>query len=304
MASAVLHDQTIMKFRFKIAPLPAHFRGTWQTFLDALIDRLEITSDASPFVISADAPAGNRGPWFKNGTQLWVWSEETSAYVGIDLTASYTAQVWISETAPDNTKYDVWVKLSGNTVVGLFTFIEDLGEWVTKDLTIGPGTITTAKLADGAVTPIKIRTGDVSEEKIAGQITIDHWSVSDPGNFVKMSYTGSDSNWYSVLTVSPELPVVAESITRWEHGLGRIPHMARAFLVCKHDDAGFTAGTEVEYRAFYTWFAAASSLSFCKTPTELSIQTGLGLGVVHPGDIIGRNITPGKWKLKFYLTAQ
>lgn len=297
------------KFRFKAAPLPAHFRGNLQEFLDAFLDRMEITSDAETFTISDDEPAGNRGPWFKEGTQLFVWNEETSDYDGIDLSASYTAQVWIGATEPDSTIYKIWLKLSGTAVVGLFTFFEDDQVWRTKDLTIQPGSITTNLLMDNVGTSIKFRALSITIAKLASVIPINKWQKGQPGQMVRMDYEGTVSDWSDVLKVSEELAVSSESIIHWSHGLDRAPFIIRAFFVCKLDDAGWTAGTEIDYRGIGTYFDAVGPKrgglpSMSKNSDTIDMQIGLSLSVKHPVDQISRYINPGKWRLKYYLWAQ
>jgi hypothetical protein len=89
---------------------------------------INASDDLTFFVSGPTAPVTNVGPWIKNGTEWWVWSATTGAYVPItanSATLGYTA----SQLAPDPAVYKFWIKLdsSGNPI-GIYYWYS--GAWV------------------------------------------------------------------------------------------------------------------------------------------------------------------------------
>src|SRR5690242_4109273 len=68
---------------FKASPLVPNFKGTPQQFLDAIVARLALESqyEIAFFVSGPNEPTSNVGPWLKNGTAWYVWSDADGAYV-------------------------------------------------------------------------------------------------------------------------------------------------------------------------------------------------------------------------------
>lgn len=140
-----------MKVTVTASPLPSNFLGTPQQLVEALLDRLEITVDGNSFVIGDVQPDGNQGPWLKNGTQWYVWNEDTSTYAPLDVSASITEQIYIgdvSATTPDPAKYSLWLQLSGSAVKGLYYYAGSTTGWVTKPLELTAQSVTLEKLAN------------------------------------------------------------------------------------------------------------------------------------------------------------
>lgn len=139
-----------MNVTITAAPLPNNFRGTPQQFMEALIDRIEISVDGSSFVTGDTQPQGNQGPWLKGGTQWWVWDVDTSTYVPQDLSASVTDEVFIGDVAngpPDSSTYSLWLQTDGSAVNGLYWFAGGTAGWVTQPKELVNGAVTLAMLA-------------------------------------------------------------------------------------------------------------------------------------------------------------
>jgi hypothetical protein len=93
------------------APLPPTFKGSPQEFYAELIRRLKIVSPTGTnFIFIGDnEPTSNVGPWLKNGTQWWVFSNELKRYVPLDISASETRWYWIGASTPTSTPPQVWL---------------------------------------------------------------------------------------------------------------------------------------------------------------------------------------------------
>jgi hypothetical protein len=98
------------------APLPSTFQGTPQDLFTAMIQRMKILSpNGTNFIYTGDVqPSTNVGPWLKDGTQWWVWSADTSQYVPIDISASFTIPFYESNTTPANSTPDVWLQTTAD----------------------------------------------------------------------------------------------------------------------------------------------------------------------------------------------
>ena len=139
-----------MQATITAAPLPTNFKGTPQQWLEAFLDRLEVTFEGNTFVISDIQPIGNEGPWLKNGTQWWVWNESTSEYMPLDVSASVTNQIFIGDIAngaPDSSVYQLWLQLNGTQVNGLFYFAGATAGWVKQASELVPGAVQVNMLA-------------------------------------------------------------------------------------------------------------------------------------------------------------
>lgn len=132
------------------APLPVNFKGTPQQWIDALLDRLEVSFDGNTFVISDIEPQGNEGPWLKNGTQWWVWNPAESQYVPLDVSASVTDQIYVGDIAngpPDSSVYSIWLQLNGTAVNGLFYYAGTTAGWVAQQSPLQVGSVQLPMLA-------------------------------------------------------------------------------------------------------------------------------------------------------------
>lgn len=97
-----------------MGPIPTTFAGTPQEFANEMIRRMKIVSPSgsSFFVISAIEPTSNVGPWLKDGSQWWTFSEETKRYVPLDISASETRWYWIGNSIPVGVDPPLWLKTS------------------------------------------------------------------------------------------------------------------------------------------------------------------------------------------------
>lgn len=105
--------------------LPPDFSGTPAELFRAFVERLRIlsASGSNSFVTGDVEPPNNQGPWLKNGTQWWVFSDSAKAYVPIDLSASITALFVTQEATPDDPTTGealIWVRTKGNRVLGWY----------------------------------------------------------------------------------------------------------------------------------------------------------------------------------------
>jgi len=84
---------------------------------DALVSRLylETSLDSVSLVAGGStAPTSNVGPWFKDGTTLYVWSDTDGAYVPVSLDYPSLKYVASPSTAqPDPDVYTLWIVLDG-----------------------------------------------------------------------------------------------------------------------------------------------------------------------------------------------
>lgn len=124
-----------MNITVTAAPLPANWMGTPQQLLEWFIENIEVSVDGSSFVISDTQPQGNQGPWLKDGTQWWVWDDDTSTYIPLDLSASVSDEIYIGDIAdgaPDSDTYSLWLQTDGSAVNGLFWYAGGTAGWVTQ----------------------------------------------------------------------------------------------------------------------------------------------------------------------------
>jgi hypothetical protein len=132
------------------APLPPNFRGTPQQLFESMLDRMEIVSPfgITSFVIGPNKPAYNAGPWLKNGTMWYVWSDDDADYIPLDITDSQKAVYIVAKEDPDSLgnpdnwtdigSPPLWFKLNdaANRVIGTLFYVG--GRWQSLGGTSGP----------------------------------------------------------------------------------------------------------------------------------------------------------------------
>jgi len=94
------------------APIPATFRGTPDEFRIELVKRFKIVSPSGTnfIFIGESEPLSNVGPWLKDGTKWYVWSEAVKRYVPLDISDSETRWYWIGPSTPPSTEPPVWFR--------------------------------------------------------------------------------------------------------------------------------------------------------------------------------------------------
>lgn len=120
----------VLPLTIRAGALPPNAKYTPQQFLDVLATALQIESQAqfALFVSGATQPVYNAGPFLFNGLTWKVWKNSLGAYGPLVLEQE-SLKYAISITPPDQTKYDVWVKLDGaGKGQGIFKYYS--GAWV------------------------------------------------------------------------------------------------------------------------------------------------------------------------------
>ena len=99
---------------FRLSPLPAQ-NFTPQQFADALVARLtaESTNTISFFAAGSVAPTSNVGPFLKDNTTWYVWSDPLGQYVPQTLDPESKGYIDQQSPGPDHTVYIFWIELDG-----------------------------------------------------------------------------------------------------------------------------------------------------------------------------------------------
>ena len=286
------------------APIPASFKGTPQQWLEEFLDRLEITIDGKSFVTGSVAPAGNQGPWLKNGTEWWVWDENTSQYKPLDISASFTPQIFIGDISngpPDPTKYQIWLQLNGSTLNGIFFYAGSIAGWITIPPVLTPGCITNNLLAANSVGTSNLQPGSVTGAKLANGLPL---SVLTPGGERQTITTqGGIVAWRPTVVQSPNLSF--SSVVTWNHGIGATPNYVRAVWICisPGEPFGYSVGDEVEPKSDIVTVTNATGAGILANQTLVNIvaagrinliPTAAGTAYFSPGGY------PAYWQLKIY----
>lgn len=106
---------TSIPLTFRAAPLPEGYKADPEQFKNDIVARLYAESgEAISFFASGSvAPSSNVGPWLKNGTEWYVWSDDLAMYVPITVTQA--SLKWIAQFgAPDQAIYTFWIELNGS----------------------------------------------------------------------------------------------------------------------------------------------------------------------------------------------
>lgn len=105
--------------------LPPDLEGTPQEFFAAMLERMDIQSPVGTnfFVIGDVEPASNSGPWFKNGTKLYVFDINEGHYVPLDISDSLSAFAFIGPNDPgipgENDPL-IWFRTVGSRPIGWY----------------------------------------------------------------------------------------------------------------------------------------------------------------------------------------
>lgn len=97
------------------------------------------------FVTGSTEPSSNVGPWFKNGTELYVWSDSVGGYVPITIDPA-SLGYFIGSTTPDENVYQFWIETTvGGSPLALKIFYS--GSWVDVYAATLAGYLTTTAAA-------------------------------------------------------------------------------------------------------------------------------------------------------------
>lgn len=96
----------------QMAPLPPTFVGTPQLLAAEIIRRTRIVSPSGTnfIFIGDDEPTSNVGPWLRGGTKWYVWDDEISRYVPLDISDSETKWFQVGASTPDSFDPPVWLR--------------------------------------------------------------------------------------------------------------------------------------------------------------------------------------------------
>jgi hypothetical protein len=105
--------------------IPPDFEGTPQEYFAAILERMDIQSPVGTnfFVIGDVEPASNSGPWFKNGTKLYVFDINVGHYVPLDISDSLSAFAFIGPNNPGQPGTNdplIWFRSVGSRPVGWY----------------------------------------------------------------------------------------------------------------------------------------------------------------------------------------
>lgn len=283
------------------APLPSTFRGTPQQLINAFLDRLKITSDAVTVTISDTQPTDN-SPWFKNGTQLWVWDTNTSTYIPLDISESFSDEIFIGEDEPDPEEFLLWLKTEGTAVLGLYTYMGSTVGWVTQTIVavIEDESITTSKLAPSAVTTAKIANLAVTNAKLAGGIALTKLELGDSRATLRMNAGGTSPVWETE-TVMAERTITLNSVDEFEHGFDGAPRIVECVIFCDDPagDDGWEEGDEIPYTSLSVEGGAPQVMY--KNDTVIGFCWGDDVYTRRKDNHIRNEITVSKWKIRLTL---
>lgn len=81
--------------RLQAAPLSPAFRGTPAEFFAEIVRLLRIVSPDGHYgiVVSDIEPESNQGMWLKDGTKIYVWSDDEARYIPADITDGIATQL-------------------------------------------------------------------------------------------------------------------------------------------------------------------------------------------------------------------
>ncbi len=264
-------------FTVRAAPLPLNFSGTPQQLFDLMLDRIEVVSDITNFVISDVDPGVNSGPWLKGGTKWYVWDNvinPAGAYIPLDLSDSLNDAVIVAREDPEfaNTPEGIsnyanqsppklppriWVQVdsASTTFMALwYNFGGTLG-WVK-----GPQK-SEASISLDSLRPSSSTAADylvvVSSDGLristrrAPIALLPDLSAVDADKMVVVNPDG-DGYAHGSVPVSPAVASPQMTLSgydghvQWAHLLPSVPVNVRAVLVCVSAENGFTAGMEMD----------------------------------------------------------
>lgn len=96
----------------QMGPLSTTFTGTPQELAASMVRRMKIVSpNGTNFIFVGDTePTSNVGPWLKDGNKWYVFDEETSRYVPLDISDSDTDWFQTGKNPPSTAEPPVWLR--------------------------------------------------------------------------------------------------------------------------------------------------------------------------------------------------
>lgn len=135
---------------FRAAPFPEGYKANPEKLKNDIVARLyaESTESISFFASGSVAPSSNVGPWLKNGTEWYVWSDDSGSYVPQTITQG-TLRYAVQFGEPDPAVYLFWIELDvSGSPLAVKTYYS--GAWV--DVYSGSlGTYMTTAAFDAAI---------------------------------------------------------------------------------------------------------------------------------------------------------
>lgn len=116
-----------VQFDIAVGALPDNLDTDPQGLLQAFAERLFISPSVpwSSFTLGAAQPTSDLGPWFKNGQELWVWSDVLATYIPLQLSGE-SLKYSVGTTAPDPTKYLFWIDTNSPQALKIYV----AGNWI------------------------------------------------------------------------------------------------------------------------------------------------------------------------------
>jgi len=95
--------------------LPATFKGSPDDLREEIVKRLQIVSPSGiNFIYVGDSePTSNVGPWLKDGTKWYVYSESIKRYVPSDVSDSVSDEIQIGDSTPASSTPPIWLRTVG-----------------------------------------------------------------------------------------------------------------------------------------------------------------------------------------------
>ncbi len=102
--------------QIQMAPIPGDFKGTPQDLATLMVRLMKIISPTGTnfFFVGDVEPTSNEGPWLKNGTQWWVFDNDTKRYVPLDISESETKWFHTGNATPTDSTPPVWLKTTND----------------------------------------------------------------------------------------------------------------------------------------------------------------------------------------------
>src|SRR6478609_3296710 len=110
--------------------LPPNVRWTPQQIADFIWEKARIVTSQSYalFVTGSTEPSSNVGPWLKDGTEWWVWNNDSGDYQPIAVPEA-SLGYFIGAVAPDPAVFRFWIETTvGGSPLALKIYYS--GSWV------------------------------------------------------------------------------------------------------------------------------------------------------------------------------